>query len=102
MIELTDDDIRKIAQALSHLADPSLSAVFSTASNLILAHARTLAKLRVATAHLENAMDAIDKGNIYQQMCCDGHMCGCQGSTHADEILHFGRASLTQIQDEKP
>lgn len=47
-------------------------------------------------AHLEGALGAIDKGDLYDRMCCDGQMCGCQGSTHADQVLHFARAFLAK------
>ena len=58
--------------------------------------AQIIAKLRIATDFLEYALDAIDKGNIYDRMCCDGQMCGCRGSSNADEVLHFGRQALAQ------
>ena len=70
--------------------------------SLGLAANRTLTeRLRVAEeeaaelrAYLEAAIKAIDAGDIYSQMCCDGHMCGCQGSSKADEFLHYARAAL--------
>jgi len=49
----------------------------------------------VLEAHLTEAIERVEKGDLDDRMCCDGHMCGCQGSTNADQFLHFARAALT-------
>lgn len=70
------------------------------------AQAATIARLRaeverlngralVLEAHLTEAIERVEKGDLDDRMCCDGHMCGCQGSTNADQFLHFARAALT-------
>ncbi|HEX7852095.1 MAG TPA: hypothetical protein VF503_00180 [Sphingobium sp.] len=45
------------------------------------------------------ALGLILGGRLYEQQCCDGHMCGCQGSTYADEAEHFLRAALAKARD---
>jgi len=54
----------------------------------------------VLEAHLTEAIERVEKGDLDDRMCCDGHMCGCQGSTNADQFLHFARAALTGAASE--
>jgi len=53
--------------------------------------------LRGLEAMLMEAVERIEAGDLYQRMCCDGHMCGCQGSTNADHFLHFARKALQAL-----
>lgn len=40
------------------------------------------------------ALELIEGGHIYEQQCCGGHMCACQGATYADEATHFLRKAI--------
>lgn len=51
-------------------------------------------RIRLLEAHLTEAIERIEKGDLDDRMCCDGHMCGCRGSSKADEFLHSARAAL--------
>ena len=87
----------------------AINDVFAAVPDLrahIDAQAATIARLRaeverlngralVLEAHLTEAIERVEKGDLDDRMCCDGHMCGCQGSTNADQFLHFARAALT-------
>ena len=42
------------------------------------------------------ALGLIESGRIYEQQCCSGQMCGCQGSTYADEAEHFLRTAISK------
>lgn len=42
--------------------------------------------------HLSNLLAVYSEPD--RQMCCDGRMCGCQGSTVYDEAEHYARAAL--------
>lgn len=53
--------------------------------------AAEIARLR---ALLTEAVERVEAGDLDQRMCCDGHMCGCQGSTNADQFLHYARQAL--------
>ena len=94
MIEPTDDDI---CEALGLHGYPTYSAdrvsadrvrsVKGTWELMILAHAHTLAKLRMAMDALEAVTDT------------DGHQSYATQLSEACDIAH---TTLTQIKDEKP
>ena len=48
---------------------------------------------------LQEAKSVIEHGRLNEQMCCSGHMCGCQGSTNADYLLHCLTQALTEWKD---
>lgn len=56
------------------------------------------AVIETLRAWLQNTINVIENGDLYRQQCCDGHMCGCQGSTHADEFVHYARAALANSE----
>ncbi len=58
---------------------------------LIEQQAAEIARLR---ALLTEAVERVAAGDLDQRMCCDGHMCVCQGSTNADQFLHYARQAL--------
>lgn len=49
-------------------------------------------------AMLMEAIERVEAGDLYRRMCCDGHMCGCQGSTNADQFLHYANEKLTAFR----
>ena len=51
-------------------------------------------RVNLLEALLTEAVERVEKGDLGERMCCDGYMCGCQGSSKADEFLHFARAAL--------
>ena len=111
-IEPTDMDIaeaRSLAKipmaAASHAEIRALAERPGDATHLtlsIIAHAQTIAELRVATAFLDEAIDLIKSGKAYDQMCCSGYECGCMGSTNAEHFLHFAEPALARITQETP
>ena len=34
-----------------------------------------------------------------KQLCCDGHMCGCQGATEYQQAEHYAKAALDEARD---
>lgn len=62
-----------------------------------LADAVEAERAKVAAAYEAAACVIDDPGNgvgsvLAQQLCCDGHMCGCQGATISDYLQHIIRA----------
>lgn len=51
-------------------------------------------RVDTVTVHLAEAVERVEAGDLDQRMCCDGYMCGCMGSTYADQFLHYARAAL--------
>lgn len=49
------------------------------------------ARLRAA---LRETLATIETKNLGDRMCCDGQMCGCQGSTNGDWLEYIIRAAL--------
>lgn len=47
---------------------------------------------------IKDAIFAIEKGDLYESMCCDGHMCGCRGSSNAEFLVHCLRETLGKAQ----
>ena len=33
-----------------------------------------------------------------KQLCCDGHMCGCQGATEYQQAEHYAKAALDEAR----
>lgn len=57
-----------------------------------LAEARARADMAFA-AGIEAAAGVVEAYSEYDgRLCCDGHMCGCQGATVHETILHYIRA----------
>ena len=50
---------------------------------------------------LENALRALDgrDSELDERLCCDGHMCGCQGSTHRALLVHDIRQALAAYRE---
>lgn len=46
-------------------------------------------QLSDAREALRGAACAIERGNLYETMCCSGQYCGCRGSSNADLVLHY-------------
>ena len=66
------------------------------------AEARVLKHAEAMAAHLEWAHERIESGDAYDRMCCDGHMCGCQGASKGEEVVHFGREALAAYRADYP
>ena len=62
----------------------------------VLKHAEAMA------AHLDWALERIESGDVYERMCCDGHMCGCMGASKGEEVVHFGREALAAYRTDYP
>ena len=106
---MTDERLAELDAAVAHDTRGVMTLLYKNWPDLrahIDAQAATIARLRaeverlngralVLEAHLTEAIERVEKGDLDDRMCCDGHMCGCQGSTNADQFLHFARAALT-------
>jgi len=59
--------------------------------------ARLIATAPVLVEALREAIDAIeDDRGLDDYICCSGYMCGCQGSSKRQLMLHDLRAALSQ------
>jgi hypothetical protein len=53
-------------------------------------------------ASIQDAIAAIEKGDLYERMCCDGRMCGCRGSDNAEFLVHCLREMLSEASRLSP
>jgi len=83
---LTSDDARAILAHIDALTAELAAAQAERAQ--IVAWANTL------EAHLTEAIERVEAGDLDERMCCDGQMCGCYGSIKADHFLHFAKAAI--------
>lgn len=58
------------------------------------ADARLIAAAPELLEAADIALGLISGGRIYEQQCCGGQECGCQGSTYADEAVHFLKSAI--------
>lgn len=49
---------------------------------------------------LENAIDEIESGRLYEPMCCNGRDCGCQGSDNASFLVWNLRQVLSLARSD--
>lgn len=70
---------------------------FRNARDRIEAQEAEIARLREA---LGASADAIERGDLYERMCCNGRECGCQGSSNADYVVHCIRQALQETANE--
>lgn len=61
-------------------------------------HPQLIETIKGLVGALEEARDQIASGRIYERMCCDGHMCGCQGSPNSDYVVHCINEVLTRAK----
>ncbi len=72
----------------------AIVALHNAAPALIAEHRALLARVEELERALTKAIERVEKGDLDDQMCCDGHMCGCQGSTVGEQFLYFAKLSL--------
>jgi hypothetical protein len=110
--QMESDDFGPVGDAARQIAsycDGGLSRlnVYRSAKARIQSDAEKIATLeaqnktlRGVEAMLMEAVERIEAGDLDQRTCCDGHMCGCQGSTNADQFLHFARQILAATEPQ--
>ena len=81
-----DEDWTDYSALLADRRDPAVLAALPEVQALIAA-AYEAAAQTVATQGDSSATEALG-----QRICCSGHMCGCQGATVEDWLLHLIRA----------
>ena len=72
----------------------AIVALHNAAPALIAEHRALLARVEALEGALTEAIERVEKGDLDDQMCCDGHMCGCQGSTVGEQFLYFAKLAL--------
>ena len=60
------------------------------------ANARLIAAAPDLLVLVAAAIERVEANDFDKRMCCDGHMCGCQASSKADEFLHYARAAIAK------
>lgn len=75
-------------------AAPHTAVIIDAAPALIAEHRALLARVAALEGALTEAIELVEKGDLDDQMCCDGHMCGCQGSTVGEQFLYFAKLAL--------
>lgn len=107
-----DADKKLLAHIVSWVHCPAIMSV-DQVEQMIAAH--RLQSVAAATAEkdaeiarlravIKHTADSIENGegcwvNLYATMCCSGSDCGCQGSSHADLIVHDFRAALSEARE---
>ncbi len=86
-----DEQLANVCAAI----EADRKAAQTEAADTIKAQAAEIKELR---AMLIEAIERVEAGDLDWLMCCDGRMCGCQGSTNADHFLHFARAALGETK----
>lgn len=81
MTELTDEAVKALAHRYRFAKDD---------------HERTIDTLVNLYVQLENLLAVHSKPD--KQLCCNGHMCGCQGATEYDQAEHYARAALDEAR----
>ncbi len=67
------------------------------------ANARLIAAAPEMAEALRSAVDALEgkTPDLDQQICCNGHQCGCRGSTNRCLLVHGARALLAKIDGDE-
>ena len=87
-------DLDALEAALAGDSLAGYTAAYDAAPALIAEHRALLARVAELEGALTEAIERIEKGDLDDQMCCDGHMCGCQGSTVGEQFLYFAKLAL--------
>ena len=81
--------------SLMHNNAPALIAIARQSAAKDEEIARLRERVEELSAYLGEAVKHVEAGDFDNQMCCDGRMCGCRGSTIGDEFLLFARPALS-------
>lgn len=65
-----------------------------------LSQAAVAAALEAAAQTVDTLGDSAVTEALGARLCCDGHMCGCQGADVGEYILHHIRALITPAQHD--
>lgn len=49
---------------------------------------------------IEITITAVEKGNLYDSICCNGRDCGCMGASHAAYLVHCLRELLATARGQ--